>query len=299
MLLRFTKMHSLGNDFMVVDMVTQNVCLSPEQIRDMADRHVGVGFDQLLLVEPPGRPDMDFRYRIFNADGNEVEQCGNGARCFARFVRNKRLTVKELIRVEAARGDIELRIEKSGNVTVNMGEPILDPWDVPFKTDRQSITYDLEVDGRKLEIAVVSMGNPHAVLQVDDVASAPVERLGSMIHRHARFPKRCNAGFMQIVKPSELRLRVYERGVGETLACGTGACAAVVAGRLQGMLEETVTVTLPGGSLLITWKGEGYPVMMTGPACRVYEGQMHIQIAHGRFHTALDYNSHAWQDCWL
>ena len=281
MLLRFTKMHSLGNDFMVVDMVTQNVCLSPEQIQDMADRHVGVGFDQLLLVEPPGRPDMDFRYRIFNADGNEVEQCGNGARCFARFVRNKRLTVKELIRVEAARGDIELRIEKSGNVTVNMGEPFLDPWDIPFKTDRQSITYDLEVDGRKLEIAVVSMGNPHAVLQVNDVASAPVERLGSMIHRHARFPKRCNVGFMHIVKPFELRLRVYERGLGETLACGTGACAAVVAGRLQGMLEETVTVTLPGGSLFITWKGEGYPVMMTGPACQVYEGRIHIQTAQG------------------
>ncbi|GAA4651028.1 diaminopimelate epimerase [Kistimonas scapharcae] len=276
MLLRFTKMHGLGNDFMVVDMVTQSVRLSPEQIRDLADRRFGIGFDQLLLVEPPGRPDMDFRYRIFNADGSEVEQCGNGARCFARFVRDKKLTVKELIRVETARGDIELRVEKNGDITVNMGEPILDPWDIPFKTDRQSITYNLEVDGRELEIAAVSMGNPHAVLQVDDVDSAPVEKLGPVIHRHIRFPERCNAGFMEIVNPAEIRLRVYERGVGETLACGTGACAAVVAGRLRGMLEETVTVTLPGGSLSITWKGEGYPVMMTGPATRVYEGQTRV-----------------------
>ena len=276
MLLRFTKMHGLGNDFMVVDMVTQSVRLSPEQIRDLADRRFGIGFDQLLLVEPPGRPEMDFRYRIFNADGSEVEQCGNGARCFARFVRDKKLTVKELNRVETAKGDIELRVEKNGDVTVNMGEPILDPWDIPFKTDRQSITYNLEVDGRELEIAAVSMGNPHAVLQVDDVDSAPVEKLGPVIHRHIRFPERCNAGFMEIVNPAEIRLRVYERGVGETLACGTGACAAVVAGRLRGMLEETVTVTLPGGSLSITWKGEGYPVMMTGPATRVYEGQTRV-----------------------
>ena len=276
MLLRFTKMHGLGNDFMVVDMVTQSVRLSPEQIRDLADRRFGIGFDQLLLVEPPSRPEMDFRYRIFNADGGEVEQCGNGARCFARFVRDKKLTVKELIRVETAKGDIELRVEKNGDITVNMGEPVLDPWDIPFKTDRQSITYNLEVDGRELEIAAVSMGNPHAVLQVEDVDSAPVEKLGPVIHRHVRFPERCNAGFMEIVNPSEIRLRVYERGVGETLACGTGACAAVVAGRLRGMLEETVTVTLPGGSLSITWKGEGYPVMMTGPASRVYEGQTRV-----------------------
>ncbi len=276
MLLRFTKMHGLGNDFMVVDMVTQSVRLSPEQIRDLADRRFGIGFDQLLLVEPPGRPEMDFRYRIFNADGGEVEQCGNGARCFARFVRDKKLTVKELIRVETARGNIELRVEKNGDITVNMGEPILDPWDIPFKTDRQAITYNLEVDGRELEIAAVSMGNPHAVLQVEDVDSAPVEKLGPVIQRHVRFPERCNAGFMEIVNPAEIRLRVYERGVGETLACGTGACAAVVAGRLRGMLEETVMVTLPGGSLSITWKGEGYPVMMTGPASRVYEGQTRV-----------------------
>ena len=276
MLLRFTKMHGLGNDFMVVDMVTQSVRLSPEQIRDLADRRFGIGFDQLLLVEPPSRPEMDFRYRIFNADGSEVEQCGNGARCFARFVRDKKLTVKELIRVETTKGNIELRVEKNGDITVNMGEPILDPWDIPFKTDRQSITYNLEVDGRELEIAAVSMGNPHAVLQVEDVGSAPVEKLGPVIHRHVRFPERCNAGFMEIVNPSEIRLRVYERGVGETLACGTGACAAVVAGRLRGMLEETVTVSLPGGSLSITWKGDGYPVMMTGPATRVYEGQTRV-----------------------
>lgn len=276
MLLRFTKMHGQGNDFMVIDMITQSLHLPPEKIQQLADRHFGIGFDQLLLVEPPSNPHMDFRYRIFNADGSEAEQCSNGARCFASFVRNNKLSVKELIRVETIKGNIELRAKTNGEITVSMGEPVLDPWDIPFKTDRQAITYDLEVDGRKLEIAAISMGNPHAVMQVEDVDSAPVEKLGQVIHRHFRFPERCNAGFMEIVNPAQIRLRVYERGVGETLACGSGACAAVVAGRLRGLLEETVTITQPGGSLEVLWKGEGHPVMITGPITRVFEGTIQI-----------------------
>ncbi|CAM3609206.1 diaminopimelate epimerase [Parendozoicomonas haliclonae] len=276
MLLKFTKMHGLGNDFMVIDGVTQNVRLTPEQIKELGDRHFGVGFDQLLLVEPPGDPDMDFRYRIFNADGSEVEQCGNGARCFAQFVRDRKLTASRRIRVQTSKGNIELRVGMDDEVTVDMGRPELEPYEIPFKADRQSITYKLEIEGREHEISAISMGNPHAVLLVDDCKNAPVELLGRKIQRHARFPENCNVGFMEIVNPGEVNLRVYERGVGETLACGTGACAAVVAGRLQGLLEPTVKVTLPGGSLTITWREEDQSVLMTGPATRVYEG--HIRI---------------------
>ena len=276
MLLKFTKMHGLGNDFMVIDGVTQNVRLTPEKVQQLGDRHFGVGFDQLLLVEPPGDPDMDFRYRIFNADGSEVEQCGNGARCFAAFVLERKLTSSKRIKVQTKGGPIELRVGRDDEITVDMGLPKLEPWEIPFKADRQSITYKLEVEGRDEEIAVVSMGNPHAVLLVDDCKHAPVERLGKKMHRHNRFPENCNVGFMEVVNPGEVNLRVYERGVGETLACGTGACAAVVAGRLQGLLETTVKVNLPGGTLSITWKDEDRPVLMTGPATRVYEG--HIRI---------------------
>ena len=276
MLLKFTKMHGLGNDFMVIDGVTQNVRLQPEKIQELGDRHFGIGFDQLLLVEPPDAPDMDFRYRIFNADGSEVEQCGNGARCFAAFVLERKLTSSRRIRVQTAKGNIELRVGKDDEVTVDMGRPELEPWEIPFKAERQSITYKLEVDGKEHEIAAVSMGNPHAVLLVDDCKKAPVEILGRKIQRHVRFPQNCNVGFLEIVNPGEVNLRVYERGVGETLACGTGACAAVVAGRLQGLLEPTVKVNLPGGSLSITWKEDDLPVLMTGPATRVYEG--HIRI---------------------
>ncbi|WP_281647757.1 diaminopimelate epimerase [Parendozoicomonas sp. Alg238-R29] len=276
MLLKFTKMHGLGNDFMVIDGVTQNVRLHPEKIRELSDRNFGVGFDQLLLVEPPSDPDMDFRYRIFNADGSEVEQCGNGARCFAAFVLERKLTSSRRIRVQTSKGNIELRIGKDDEVTVDMGKPELEPWEIPFKAERQSITYKLEVEGKEHEIAAVSMGNPHAVMLVEDCKKAPVENLGRKIQRHARFPQNCNVGFMEIMNPGEVNLRVYERGVGETLACGTGACAAVVAGRLQGLLEPTVKVNLPGGSLSITWKEDDLPVLMTGPATRVYEG--HIRI---------------------
>ncbi|OED44395.1 diaminopimelate epimerase [Endozoicomonas sp. (ex Bugula neritina AB1)] len=272
MLLHFTKMHGLGNDFMVVDMVSQNVRLPPEKIRRLADRHFGVGFDQLLLVETPTHPDMDFRYRIFNADGSEVEQCGNGARCFARFVLDKKLIGRDSIRVQTAGGNIELHSQSNGDVIVDMGHPTLDPALVPFTTDQQADTYTIHVDGQSYEISAVSMGNPHGVLVVDDVQKAPVSTLGPLLEAHDNFPRKCNVGFMQVLDRNEIKLRVFERGVGETLACGTGACAAVVAGRQRGLLDDTVHVHLPGGCLTINWPGEGSPVMMTGSATRVYEG---------------------------
>ncbi|KEQ16483.1 diaminopimelate epimerase [Endozoicomonas numazuensis] len=276
MLLHFTKMHGLGNDFMVVDMVTQSVRITPEKIRSLSDRNFGIGFDQLLIVEPPTDPAMDFRYRIFNADGSEVEQCGNGARCFARFVRDKKLIGRDHIRVQTAGGNIELSIEENGDVTVDMGVPRLEPAQIPFKARSIQTTYDLEVGDQRLTVGAVSMGNPHAVWQVDDINRAPVESLGPKVEGHSRFPKRCNAGFMQVLDAGEINLRVYERGVGETLACGSGACAAVVAGRLQGLLDEEVRVNLPGGSLQIRWPGEGHSVMMSGSATRVFEGQTRI-----------------------
>ncbi|WP_422139734.1 diaminopimelate epimerase [Endozoicomonas sp. ALC020] len=276
MLLHFTKMHGLGNDFMVVDRVTQSIRITPEKIRSLSDRNFGIGFDQLLMVEPPTDPDMDFRYRIFNADGSEVEQCGNGARCFARFVRDKKLIGRDTIRVQTSGGNMELTIEDNGDVTVDMGIPVLEPQQIPFNAPSMQTTYDLDVDGERLIVGAVSMGNPHAVWQVEDINRAPVESMGPKLEGHSRFPKRCNAGFMQVLDATEINLRVYERGVGETLACGSGACAAVVAGRLQGLLDEEVRVNLTGGSLLIRWQGEGHPVMMTGSATRVFEGQTRI-----------------------
>lgn len=274
MLLHFTKMHGLGNDFMVVDLVTQRARLRDEQIRQLADRRFGIGFDQLLVVEPPRSPDMDFRYRIFNADGSEVENCGNGARCFARFVRDQRLTHKHEIRVETAGGPLTLLVEGDGQVTVDMGVPRFEPAALPFEADEDRPRHVLEVDGERLEIGAVSLGNPHAVLRVDDVECAPVARLGPAIEAHPRFPKRVNAGFMQVVTPHEIRLRVYERGSGETLACGTGACAAAACGIRQGVLESPVTVHLPGGTLHIEWPAPDAPLRMTGPAERVFDGRV-------------------------
>ncbi len=277
MLVRFTKMHGLGNDFMVVDLVTQRVRFSEDKVKKLADRHLGIGFDQLLLVEPPANPDMDFRYRIFNADGSEVEHCGNGARCFARFVRDKRLTTKDEIHVETANGQAVLRIRDHQQVEVNMGAPELQPANIPFQAEQASPTYEVEVGNERVTLSAVSMGNPHGVLVVDNVDSAPVETLGPLLEPHSRFPAKANIGFMQVVSPSEVRLRVYERGAGETMACGTGACAAVVAGRLRGLLDETVRVNLPGGVLKISWKGgENDPVMMTGPTATVFEGQIYL-----------------------
>lgn len=276
MLLRFTKMHGCGNDFVVLDLLTQHFQLKERHVRKIADRHFGIGCDQVLVVEAPTRFDVDFRYRIFNADGGEVEQCGNGARCFARYVRDKRLTGKDRIRVETLSGVIELQITRNKQVTVDMGAPRLEPERIPLRAPARASTYMLQIGERSLEIGAVSMGNPHAVLIVDDTRTAPVAELGPAIENHPDFPQRVNAGFMQIVSPREINLRVYERGAGETLACGTGACAAVVSGQLRGLLEKQVQVNLPGGSLTIEWQGEGQPVMMTGPAVTVYEGQIQL-----------------------
>jgi diaminopimelate epimerase len=274
MLLHFTKMHGLGNDFMVIDLVTQRARLRDEQIRQLADRRFGVGFDQLLIIEPPRSPDMDFRYRIFNADGSEVENCGNGARCFARYVRDQRLTHKHEIHVETTGGPLTLRVDDDNQVTVDMGVPRFAPATLPFDAAEDRPLYGLEVEGETYQVGAVSMGNPHAVLRVDDVATAPVERLGPLIEHHPRFPRRVNVGFMQVVSPHEIRLRVFERGSGETLACGTGACAAVASGIRQGLLESPVTVHLRGGDLRIEWPDAEAPLLMTGPAERVFEGRI-------------------------
>jgi diaminopimelate epimerase len=273
-LLRFTKMHGLGNDFVVIDATRTPVSLDPEQVRRLADRRFGVGCDQVLIVEPPSRPDIDFRYRIFNSDGGEVEQCGNGARCFARFVLDQGLTTKREIRVETASGVIVPKVEASGQVTVDMGPPRFAPREIPFTGASEPHPSDfISVAGVQVEVSVVSMGNPHAVQVVEDVERAPVAAQGPLIERHPAFPQRVNAGYVQLVARDHVRLRVWERGAGETLACGTGACAAAVAGIRLGVLDSPVRVITRGGELRIAWQGEGTPVMMTGPAVTVYEGE--------------------------
>lgn len=276
MLLQFTKMHGTGNDFVVIDLISQHYTLRSRDVRNLADRHFGVGCDQVLVVEAPQSPLVDFRYRIYNADGKEVEQCGNGARCFARFVREKKLTTKKIISVETAAGVIELRVRPNHDVEVNMGPPQFEPAKIPFAADARAPTYSLQVDGRELEIGALSMGNPHAIIRVNNTTRAEVEHLGPLIESHPDFPKHVNVGFMQIISDREIRLRVYERGVGETLACGTGACAAVVYGISRGWLREFVTVGLPGGKLSVSWAGEGKPVIMTGPTAVVFEGTIKI-----------------------
>ncbi len=279
MKLEFTKMQGLGNDFVVIDAFSRKIDLNSQQLRFLADRHFGVGCDQILIVEKPSGKEADFRYRIFNADGGEVEQCGNGARCFVRFVHDRKLTDKREILVETLGGMISPRLEEDGQVTVNMGEPIFEPRDIPFLADKKSLTYGLDVDGKEVEISALSMGNPHAVQVVPDVDSAPVTVQGALIESHPRFPKRVNAGFMQLVDRKSIRLRVYERGAGETLACGTGACAAVVAGIARGLLDNAVRVGTRGGDLVVRWEGEGHPVWMTGPAVSVYEGEIELRKA--------------------
>jgi diaminopimelate epimerase len=276
MLLKFTKMHGAGNDFVVIDLISQRCKLRPRDVRKLADRRYGVGCDQVLLVEAPGSPGNDFRYRIFNADGNEVEQCGNGARCFARFVRDKKLTNKRVITVETAGGIIELRVRDQHQVEVDMGAPVFQPAQIPFAAQTPAASYTLQVADETLEIGALSMGNPHAVLRVDDVTQLDIERLGPLIESHQDFPRRVNAGFMQVVSDTEINLRVFERGVGATLACGTGACAAVVYGLSRGWLRDTVTVNLPGGKLSVSWAGSGQPVIMTGPTAVVFEGTIRI-----------------------
>ena len=270
---RFTKMHGLGNDFVVIDAVRQQLALTPALVRGIADRRFGVGCDQLLVVEPPSIAGVDFDYRIFNADGNEVEQCGNGARCFVVFVREHGLTDKREIRVRTRSGIIVPRLEPGGEVTVDMGVPSFVPGEIPFVSDTDAVLQPLEVAGKTVIVTAVSMGNPHAVQVVADVESAPVSTQGPLIEHHPRFPRRVNAGFMEIVDRANIRLRVYERGAGETPACGTGACAAVAAGVRRGLLDSPVRVRTRAGSLEIDWEGIGRPVRMTGPAVTVFEGE--------------------------
>jgi diaminopimelate epimerase len=276
MLLKFTKMHGAGNDFVMLDGMHQNIELSPEQLRLLADRHFGVGCDQILLVEKPGNKAADFRYRIFNADGGEVEQCGNGARCFLRFVHDRHLTSKREIVVETRSGLISLRLEQDGRVTVNMGAPIFEPARIPFQGGSGTASEPLEVAGETLDISALSMGNPHAVQLLGNIEHARVNELGPLIEHHPRFPQRVNAGFMQVMNRNNLRLRVYERGAGETLSCGTGACAAVVAGIRRGLLDSPVNVATRGGVLTIAWGGDGTPVLMTGPAITVFSGEINV-----------------------
>ncbi|CBJ88486.1 diaminopimelate epimerase [Xenorhabdus nematophila ATCC 19061] len=274
--MQFSKMHGLGNDFMVVDAVTQNVYFSPELICRLADRNTGIGFDQLLVVEAPYDPDLDFHYRIFNADGSEVSQCGNGARCFARFVRLKGLTNKRDIKVSTRSGQMVLSVTNDDQIRVNMGEPDFEPQRVPFRANKAEKTYIIRAVERTVLCGVVAMGNPHCVIQVEDVNTADVEVLGPALENHERFPERVNVGFMQIMNRGHIRLRVFERGAGETRACGSGACAAVAVGIQQDLLDNQVSVDLPGGSLQIRWDGPGKPLFMTGPATHVYDGMIHL-----------------------
>jgi diaminopimelate epimerase len=283
MRIKFSKMQGAGNDFIVIDAVRQRLDLTRDQWRRLADRHYGIGADQILIVEPSNAPGIDFRYRIFNADGGEVEQCGNGARCFVRFVRDQGLTTRDSIRVQTLKGVIEPSVSTDGRISVDMGAPIFDPPQIPFDptwlaNERmgEDRIWTLQQHGRSWKVSAVSMGNPHCVLTVDDVAQAPVLQDGPLLERHPAFPQRANVGFMQIVHSGEIRLRVFERGVGETLACGSGACAAVVIGVRRGLLAGPVEVQAPGGRLTIEWQGPGSSVLMTGPAETVFTGEIEI-----------------------
>jgi diaminopimelate epimerase len=276
MQIQFSKMHGLGNDFVVIDNVTQNVFFSKEKIQQLSDRNFGIGFDQLLIVEPPYDPDQDFHYRIFNADGTEVSQCGNGARCFARFVKMKGLTNRNKIVVSTKSGRMVLYLEKDGQVTVNMGVPEFEPNLVPIKANKREKTYILRAQEQTFFCGAVSMGNPHCVLLVDDVQTADVATMGPLLEKHERFTEGANVGFMQIINPSHIKLRVYERGAGETLACGSGACAAVAVGQLQNRLSKDVRVDLPGGSLKIRWQGNDNVLKMTGAAEHIFDGYINL-----------------------
>jgi len=272
MWLKFTKMHGIGNDFMLIDALTQTVNLPTDKIKHWSDRRFGIGFDQLLLVEASTNPAADFKYRIFNADGKEVEQCGNGARCFAIFVREKGLTTQSEISVETLSGLLLLTVRDDNQVTVNMGKPRFEPAEIPLLAKQASASYALTIGNESINFGAVSMGNPHAVIQTNDIDAAPVAELGAAIGAHPDFPEHVNVGFMQILDRNRIRLRVYERGAAETLACGTGACAAVVIGIQQALLAHDVHVQLPGGELFIQWPGANQPVLMSGPATTVFEG---------------------------
>ena len=276
MQIQFSKMHGLGNDFVVIDNVTQNVFFSKEKIQQIADRNFGIGFDQLLLVEPPYDPEQDFHYRIFNADGSEVSQCGNGARCFAKFVKMKGLINRNKVVVSTKSGKMVLYLEKDGQVTVNMGRPEFQPDKIPLIANKEEGTYIIRAGERTIFAGAVSMGNPHCVLQVEDVTTADVETLGPLLEKHERFPEGVNVGFMQIINPNHIKLRVFERGSGETLACGSGACAAVAIGQIQGKLGNEVQADLPGGSLKIRWQGRDNVLKMTGPAEHIFDGILQL-----------------------
>ena len=276
MLMKFTKMHGLGNDFIVVDAVTQNVRITGSMVRRLADRSRGIGCDQVLVIEPPTEPGIDFNYRIFNQDGGEVEQCGNGARCLARYVQDRRLTGKNPVIVKTKNRVMELQLETNKLVTVNMGVPQLDPTQIPFQSDQLATLYDIDVNGQNHQIAAISMGNPHAVLQVEDIDEAPVASLGPVLESHPSFPNQVNVGFMQIIDRNKIKLRVFERGVGETQACGSGACAAAVAAIRQELVDSPVTMQLTGGDLRIQWRGDNEPLFMTGPAVSVFHGRVRI-----------------------
>jgi len=274
MRLAFTKMHGLGNDFVVIDAIRQDITLAAAHMRHLAERHFGIGCDQVLLVEPPSEPEQAlFRYRIFNADGSEVEQCGNGARCFARFVREQGLTDAREIPVETLGGRLVLHVEADERVRVNMGQPVFAPERIPLRAEHEADAYTLEIQGRSLQFGAVSMGNPHAVMLVDDVASAPVRELGPALEHHERFPRRVNVGFAAVRDRTHVDLRVFERGAGETLACGSGAAAAIAVLRRWNRVDGEVEVSLPGGSLVLSWGGKvGAPVWLTGPATTVFNG---------------------------
>ena len=276
MLMKFTKMHGLGNDFVVIDAVTQNVRVTASMARRLADRHLGIGCDQVLVVEPPSDKTLDFDYKIFNSDGGEVEQCGNGARCLARFIRDRNLSGKNTIQVKTMNRIISLTINKDKLVSVDMGIPALEPSDVPIVESTKLTTYTININNEQFDISAISMGNPHAVLFVDNVESAPVSKIGQELQSHAQFPKQVNVGFAQVMNRQHLKLRVYERGAGETRACGTGACAAAVAAIQQDLADSPLRIALTGGDLQINWPGEGQPLIMTGPAVTSYHGRIKI-----------------------
>jgi diaminopimelate epimerase len=276
MWMKFTKMHGLGNDFVVIDAVTQNINLSAAVVRRIADRHLGIGCDQVLIVEPPSSTDIDFNYRIFNSDGSEVEQCGNGARCLARFVRDRKLSGKESIRVKTMNRIIGLSINKDNTISVDMGIPQFEPKDLPFEAECRSASYEIDLGDQTATIAAISMGNPHAVMFVDDIDSAPVSTIGSKIEKHYRFPNKVNVGFVEVVNRRHVKLRVHERGSGETRACGSGACAAAVATIQKGLVDSPVTVALTGGNLTINWPGEGHSLIMSGQAVTSFHGQIKL-----------------------
>lgn len=276
MKLAFTKMHGLGNDFMVVDMVTQSGTISTDKIRQLADRNKGIGFDQLLVVEPPMDPETDFHFRIYNADGSEVGQCGNGMRCLARFIRDQKLSWKNKIYATTITGKVRMQLEKSGLVTVQMGAPRFNPSEIPLARENEEDTYFIDTEMGQYEVRCLSMGNPHALVFVDDVDNAPVESLGPLICEHPDFPEQTNVGFIEVINRKQIKIRVFERGSGETLACGSGACAAMVATRSAELCENNIRVDLPGGYMFIRWKGLKKSVQMTGPSTIVYRGQINL-----------------------